>query len=144
MDEFMIKTRMLVRELKNNEETITNQNAYKKDSKITARQEFILKEFIRLLTKHYKKFHDISFYAEKLNISPHYLSLIVKRSTGYTINSLINEILFSEARILLYQNKDTIQQIADHLNFSDQSSFGKFFKRKSGLTPSEFRKYSIK
>ena len=48
--------------------------------------------------------------------------------------------LFSEARNLLTHSKLSVQEIATTLNFSDQSSFGKFFKRKAGISPVDFRK----
>jgi len=48
-------------------------------------------------------------------------------------------LLISEAKSLLKQKELTIQQIAEMLNFSDTSSFGKFFKRNSGVSPKKFR-----
>lgn len=48
--------------------------------------------------------------------------------------------LFSEARNLLTHSKLTVQEIATVLNFSDQSAFGKFFKRKAGVSPVDFRR----
>ncbi len=119
---------------------ITNIEGNKKQGEATIRQELILKKFLDLLTQYYKSKHLISFYAEKLNITSHYLSLIVKNRTGQTANLFINEILFSEAKVLLHQKDLPILEVAEKLHFSDQSSFGKFFKRKSGFSPSEFQK----
>ena len=82
----------------------------------------------------------MEFYASELNLSSHYLTLIVKQVTGQSVSDFIYEMLYSEARTLLSHSKLSVQEIAAKLNFSDQSSFGKFFKRKSGLSPKEFRK----
>lgn len=104
------------------------------------RYEGIIQSFIELLAVYYRKEHHVEFYASRLNLSAHYLTLIVKRVTGQSICDFIFEMLFSEARTLLAYSKLSIQEIASVLNFSDQSSFGKFFKRRSGMSPIEFRK----
>ncbi|WP_266205876.1 AraC family transcriptional regulator [Pontibacter kalidii] len=105
-----------------------------------SRDEFIIQSFIELLADHYKTEHHVSFYANQLHITPHYLTLVVKRITGQTVANFIFQMLYSEARLLLQQPRLSIQQIADMLHFSDQSAFGKFFRRKSGLSPRQFRK----
>ncbi|MBD9178222.1 MAG: AraC family transcriptional regulator [Odoribacter splanchnicus] len=104
------------------------------------RYESMIKSFIELLVAHYREEHKVEFYASRLNLSAHYLTLIVKRVTGQSVCDFIFEMLYSDARTLLTQSKLSVQEIAALLNFSDQSSFGKFFKRKSGLSPIDFRK----
>jgi AraC-like DNA-binding protein len=68
------------------------------------------------------------------------LSRIMKAFSGKTAVKWINDVLVTEAKILLRKPGATVQQIADELNFGDQSSFGKFFKKHTGLTPREYRK----
>lgn len=104
------------------------------------RYESTIKSFIELLAANYREEHKVEFYASKLNLSAHYLTLIVKRVTGQSVSDFIFEMLYSEARTLLTHSKLSIQEIATTLNFSDQSSFGKFFKRKAGISPIDFRK----
>ena len=104
------------------------------------RYESVIKSFIELLVIHYREEHKVEFYASELNLSSNYLTLIVKQVTGQSVSDFIYEMLYSEARTLLSHSKLSVQEIAAKLNFSDQSSFGKFFKRKSGLSPKEFRK----
>lgn len=104
------------------------------------RYESITKSFIELLVTNYRKEHKIEFYSSRLNISPHYLTLIVKHIAGQTVSDFIFEMLFSEARSLLIHSKLSIQEITISLNFSDQSAFGKFFKRKAGMSPIDYRK----
>ena len=104
------------------------------------RYEQLTSLFIELLTKHYRSEHNVDFYAEKLHITPHYLTLVLKQTSNFSANELIFEMLYSEARLLLKQPKISIQDVANRLYFSDQSSFGKFFKRKSGMSPIEYKK----
>ena len=103
------------------------------------RADGILKEFSELLVKHVKTETSIGFYAEKLCISKQYLSLIVKDKTRVTIGTIISTIRAEAAARLLRDPKNTIQQIAEELSFADQSSFGKFFKKHSGLSPLKYR-----
>lgn len=104
------------------------------------RYESIIKTFIELLVNNYRKEHKVDFYASRLNISAHYLTQIVKRITGQSVCDFIFEMLYSEARTLLTTSKLSIQEVSTLLNFSDQSSFGKFFKRKAGISPFDYRK----
>lgn len=104
------------------------------------RQESIINSFIELLSANYREKHTVDFYAERLGISSHYLTLMVKRVTGQTVSEFIFEMLFSESRILLLHSRLSVQQIACRLCFSDQSAFRKFFRRMSGYSPLEFRK----
>ena len=104
-----------------------------------SRDELYFQQFLELLVLNYKAEHYVEFYADKLHITTHYLTMILKRLSGQTVSDLIFQLLFSEAKVLLQQPKLSIQQIAEEFHFSDQSAFGKFFKRKSGLSPKEFR-----
>lgn len=96
--------------------------------------------FIQLLNKHCRIEHTVSFYAGELCITPEYLSRIMKSFSGKTVNQWISEALMREAEILLRNPDLTIQQIADILNFSDQSSFGKFFKKHRGISPIQYKR----
>lgn len=104
------------------------------------REELYFQEFLNLLVHNYKKEHQVVFYAERIHISTRYLTQIVKRLSGQTVSEYIFQLVHSEARQLLLQPQLSIQQIALQLNFSDQSAFGKSFKRNSGMSPLEFRK----
>lgn len=85
-----------------------------------------------------------SFYARQMNITPQYLTSILKAQTGRTVNNFICEMLYSEARNLLALSEFSIQQIATELHFSDQASFSKFFKRWASISPLEFRNVMVK
>ena len=90
-----------------------------------SRKEELFEQFLRLLFEHCKEQHVVTFYAEKLFITPQYLSLILKELTGKSANKWIDDALIVEAKILLKAPQTTVQQVADALHFSDQSTFGK-------------------
>lgn len=96
-------------------------------------------EFVRLVRKYFRMEHSIRFYANKLCISPKYLSLVVKETSGRTAAEIIDEYLLLEAKNMLRFSGKNIQQVAYELNFSNQSSFGKYFKHLTGMSPSEFQ-----
>lgn len=104
-----------------------------------SRRVLYTREFVRLVRKHFRHEHTVRFYANKLCISPKYLSLVVKESCGRTAAEIIDEYLLLEAKNLLRFSGKNIQQIAFELNFSNQSSFGKYFKNLTGMSPSEFQ-----
>lgn len=106
------------------------------------RKEELFESFLRILYMHCKEQHVVSFYADQLYITPQYLSLILKELTGKSANKWIDEALMQEAKILLKAPQATVQQVADALHFSDQSTFGKFFKKHMGMSPMEYRKNS--
>ena len=81
----------------------------------------------------------MSFYAKQLNITPKYLSSVVKEVSGKTAARWIDESVILEAKALLKYSGMSIQEIAYHLNFSTQSFFGKYFKRYVGMSPLAYR-----
>ncbi len=97
-------------------------------------------EFMQLLQLHHTRHRNIAFYADKLHISPKYLSHIIKETTGKSASDWIGEFVVREAKNMLRFTNKNVQQVAYALNFSTQSSFGKFFKHITGLSPSEFQK----
>lgn len=113
------------------------------DDILPSRDEIYFQKFLELLAKYYKKEHLVNFYAGEIHITPHYLTLIVKRLSGQTVSDFVNQLLYSEAKLLLQQPNYSVQQIAEELHFSDQSAFGKFFKRKSGLSPKQYQNIKL-
>ncbi|MDR0790461.1 MAG: helix-turn-helix domain-containing protein [Bacteroidales bacterium] len=104
------------------------------------KQDETVNQFLQLAEKHYKTERQVGFYAEKLQITPKYLSQITKQASGKSANDWIDEYVILEAKALLKSSRLTIQQIAEELNFADQSIFGKYFKRVEGVSPKEYRR----
>ncbi len=95
--------------------------------------------FLRILHEH-PDGRSVRFYAEKLNISPKYFNTICKQITGKTASTIINEELVSQAKIMLKDPDLSIKQIAATLGFSNQSHFGTFMRRETGVSPQNMRK----
>lgn len=99
-----------------------------------------VRDFLKLLVRNYATERNTAFYADRLCITPKYLSMIVKEATGRTASEWINDFVVLEAKNLLRFSGKNIQQVAYALNFPSQSSFGKFFKRITGQSPTEYQK----
>lgn len=111
------------------------------DKKIQlTRKEDIAMRFIKLLAGSFREERSVSFYAKQLNVTPRHLTQTVKEVTGKSAGELIDETVIMEAKILLNDVSLTLAQVAEHLYFSDQFFFSKFFKRNAGITPSQYRK----
>ncbi|WNW02394.1 AraC family transcriptional regulator [Tenacibaculum sp. HL-MS23] len=96
--------------------------------------------FLDLLNENFKSERSVQFYADVLCITSGYLSKVLKEVSGKTANQLIDEAVILEAKLLLNNPILSISEIAENLQFSDQSFFGKFFKKHTGLSPTAFRK----
>ncbi|MDE7026194.1 MAG: AraC family transcriptional regulator [Paramuribaculum sp.] len=99
-----------------------------------------VRDFMQLVHTHHRQERGVAFYASKLFISPKYLSLIIKQSTGRSAAEWIDEYVILEAKNLLRFSGKNVQQVAYELNFSNQSSFGKYFKHLTGMSPTEFQR----
>lgn len=103
----------------------------------------ILKIFLHLASRHFRKERQVQFYADHMNISPTYLSRTIKELTGNTVMGYLSNFLFNEICIQLKTTDKTISEIAFDLNFSDQSALTNFFRSKSNVSPMAYRKSSM-
>lgn len=109
------------------------------DERPAAHKNSLVERFIELVRENYRKERQIGFYADKLCITPKYLSKLVKENTGRSAGEWIENHVILDARAMLQSSDMTIQQIATSLNFPNQSFFGKYFKRATGLSPKQYR-----
>lgn len=107
--------------------------------RVRTRQEDYFEKFIRQVTINHQKERSVKFYADALHITPKYLSTIIKEISGKSAASWINDFVIQQSKILLKFSGKSIQEITYELNFSTQSFFGKYFKRHTGMSPSEYR-----
>lgn len=105
-----------------------------------ARKDDLYDRFMRMVSDKYKNHREVSYYADELNVSSKYLSSIVKEISGKTAGDWIDVFVIYEAKKLLRSSKLNVQEIADELNFPNQSYFGKYFRQKVGMTPKNFRR----
>ncbi|ULT23174.1 AraC family transcriptional regulator [Sphingobacterium sp. E70] len=100
-------------------------------------------KFTDLVQQHCSQSKDVKYYADRLFISNKYLISIVKKASGKTPHEIIDENLLKEAYALLGNPEKTISDIAYAIGFNSISAFGRFFKKYSMLSPSEYRKDKI-
>jgi AraC-like DNA-binding protein len=105
-----------------------------------SKQEMLVEKFLDLVQTHYKEQRELSFYADKLCLTPKHLSKVVRGISSSTANEWIDNHVILEAKALLKSTDMTVQQISEELNFPSQSFFGKYFKRCTGMSPSEYKK----
>lgn len=109
------------------------------DEQGMTRKDDILLGFLKQLAAHFKEERSVQFYANTLFITPKHLTKTVKELTTKTCGEFIDEMVIAEAKILLGDLSYSVGQIADHLHFSDQFFFSKFFKKRTGLSPKEYK-----
>ena len=95
---------------------------------------------MQLVREHGRQEHQVSFYAEKLCITPRYLHQVTMQyMDGRSPKELIDEQLTAEIKVLLNQPELSVAEIAERLHFADQSYLTRFFKKNTGMSPKEFR-----
>lgn len=104
-----------------------------------SRQDEIFMKFIALVHEHCISERDVTFYANQLCISTKYLTGICQNTTGNSAKKTIDDFVMLEIKVLLQTSKMNIQEIADQLNFPDQSYLGRYFKRHEGMSPKEYQ-----
>lgn len=109
------------------------------DDTIKSKNEALVESFLAHVKAHYKEQRGVEFYANKLCLTPKYLSKVIKDNSGMSANDWIDSYVVLEAKALLKSTNKTIQQIGDELNFPSQSFFGKYFKRHVGVSPKEYK-----
>lgn len=107
-----------------------------------SRGEQLVDRFLKLVQMHCRQERQLDFYAQELCISSKYLAATVKTVTSKTAGDWIEDYVMLEAKAMLTNTDMTISQISDHLHFPDTSTFGKYFRRHTGLSPKEFKKQS--
>lgn len=104
-----------------------------------SRRSLLYARFLGLVRQHFRQARNIKFYADKLGLTPKYLSRVVRDECGRSASEVIDSFVITESKIMLKSTDLTIQQIAYDLNFAGQSHFGKYFRRVAGMAPTEYR-----
>ena len=105
-----------------------------------SRKDVIFESFYKLIQLHHKENRTVTFYADKLCLTPKYLTTVIKEATGTTAHNWINEYVILSAKAMLKSTTKTVQEISNELTFANQSFFGKYFKQYVGMSPGEYRK----
>lgn len=107
---------------------------------VSTRSKIVLEDFLMLVRDYHTKERSLSFYADKLYLTPKYLSKLIKSVSGKSAHEWIDSFVILEAKNLLKYSDMSIKSIVYELNFPNQTTFYRFFKTKTGMTPSEYRK----
>lgn len=99
----------------------------------------LLRSFKQLLNKHYVEYHQVSDYADKLSVTPDYLNKTVKSITGKSAKEHIQSKLITEAKRSLIFSGQSNKELAYSLGFEESAHFTNFFKKNTGITPTEFK-----
>ena len=103
------------------------------------RAEEYFKQFTHLLGEHFREERSVGVYARQLCITPKYLTTLIKRISGQSVSEWIDNYVILEAKTLLKYSTMSIQEIAYYLTFPNQSFFGSYFKRNTGMSPSQYK-----
>ena len=104
------------------------------------REERIFNGFLLSAFRNSARERAVTFYADELHLSPNYLSFVVKNKSGRTAMQWIETFVVLKAQHYLRQTRLSIKEIAYKLHFPDQSVFGRYFKKHSGVSPTEYRR----
>ncbi|MDY4482052.1 MAG: helix-turn-helix domain-containing protein [Candidatus Cryptobacteroides sp.] len=110
---------------------------------VRSRKEEIFDRFISMINERGQSHRDVAYYASRLCISSRYLCSIVREVASEQPKEIIDRHLVMEIKLLLTFSDLSIQQIADRLEFPDQSYMGRFFRRATGMSPLAYRKNEI-
>ena len=99
----------------------------------------IFERFILLVNTHAAQHHQINFYADRLCLTGRYLGTVVRQASGRTAKEWIDQALVTKAKVLLRHSDKSVLQISEELCFATPSFFSKYFKRLTGMMPTEYK-----
>ena len=103
------------------------------------RTQQVFERFLALVSENYTSERGMQFYADKLCLTPKYLSKLIKEASGRSGPEWIDAHVILEAKNLLRYSGMSVKEIVYALHFPNASVFHKYFKSHTGLTPSEYR-----
>ena len=106
----------------------------------TDRTAYIVKQLMALLSTGISRTErEVSYYAERLNVSPKYLSATIKRVTGHSVTSYIDRHTIPILKSYLDDERLSLTQISELMNFTTLSYFSRYCTKHLGQSPSEYR-----
>ena len=104
------------------------------------RKKELFKKFIEKIVESYTVSREVLFYANELGVSSGYLNEVCNEVSSHSAKEIIDSAVSSRLKYELSYTSKTIQELADEYNFPSQSYFSRYYKRMTGMTPSDFRK----
>lgn len=109
------------------------------ENPVHTRAEEYFRQFMTLLGEHYRQERSVGFYARQLCITPKYLTTLIRQISGKSVSEWIDSYVVLEAKTLLKYSNLSVQEISYYLHFPNQSFFGSYFKRNTGMSPSQYK-----
>ena len=120
-------------------ELLENINLNEPPQKEFSRKEILFKNFMKLISSQIMKPRSLSWYSDKLYVTPKHLSTVCKEVSGKTAFAWINEYIINDVKHSLLNSDMSIKEIADYYNFPNASFFGKYVRQHTGYSPGEYR-----
>ena len=119
-----------------------NKYVVKKDGgfEYIPRKKELFRKFINELVESHLVSREVLFYANELGVSSGYLNEVCNEVSGHSAKAIIDSAVTAKLKYELSYSAKSIQELSDEYNFPSQSYFTRYYKRMTGLTPSEFRK----
>lgn len=102
------------------------------------RKEDLFNKFLSLVENTSQK-QSVSYFAEKLHVAPHYLSRVVSEVSGSSVMEWVSRNIVLQAKVQLKNSDKSVLSISEELGFATLPFFCRFFKKSTGLTPTEYR-----
>ena len=107
---------------------------------LNSNKESIAMKFAMLVFENRETHREVAYYADQLCISPLYLTKIIQEVNGRSARDMIADYTIIGIKTLLRNADITIKDVVRHSGFSSQSSFSRFFRKHTGMSPSEYRR----
>lgn len=104
------------------------------------RKEELAYRFLHMILEEHSPDKDVPYYAGKLNITPKYLTSLIRSLSGHSARDWIVRYMLLEIKSLLRESSMDLKSITNRLHFPDQSTLSRFFRHYTGMTPSQYRK----
>lgn len=114
-------------------------NSSKRANSGKSRPSELYTRYITKVQEDYHRHRNVKHYADILCVSPKYLSMVVKKESGRNASDFIDELVIFEAKALLMDGRFTVQQVAEMMEFPNPSFFSRFFRKRTGLSPTAYR-----
>lgn len=115
---------------------------YRPDEVKSYRVRKLFNLFMRLMERDYKLSRDVNYYASQMNITPKYLTNIVRQVTDHTPKAIIDQYVILQIKTQLQRTSQSVKEIAWEYHFADASFFCRYYKKHTGLTPQQEREWS--
>ena len=119
--------------------TSDKQGTTKTNKTADTRAQQLYLQFHRLVNDTHGAQRQVRWYAQQIHITPGYLHQICKQVDGRSPQEVINDIVLHEIQQRLLATDDSVKQIAFALHFGTESSFSKFFRKQTGMSPTDYR-----